>query len=666
MFRFLIGGVIALVLGSSFLVTRVVDEVAPAGATDIITVWDQSGTAPGAFQSLVARTAVANRMTVAKELRSESGASVVRQEYVANPGAVRSFRLTDHDVTGFDPSLVTRFRPIADLPSNRINGMYVTDAGTAAANRFADGLRDEGVTVTVHPLTPVALALWTASEIPAVPLGGALTLVIVVGGVAGQAPRRNIAAINASFGRSRGASSRRDAACLTAVVLTSGTAAIALAATALLAFNGGARLGLFLTLSAVGLALTTCSAVLVLLIAATCTRASLTRSIDGARPWKSVTTVSLVSNVLVLALASSAATTAWESVTLAHDDAVERRIWRSSLDDVRLDFFSSNADLDAAEAELAAMYERLDRAGTAVLVDHVVAPDLDHHDPDDGNVLLVNARYLDEQVVRSPSGSRVTPRDLDPEALSLLVPEGVRVSDRDVRAWREFLRFQRSNSALPASVPVDIEIRALPTATHRVFTYATDDLWSTSTALDTVIAVLPSATPSVSENLVVANMTSGEVVFTDPEMLRADLAEHHLTVATIERLGDLVSYRSVVIDRALRLSLSTVGVLVLVLGISAATTCRALTMIRRRRTMIAMTHGRPVAGAVGASLVLPVLVIAIAGSVLVVTAAGSALPVVLGCVALDVLLVVVATAAHGLRLAGPDTRRPRHWSSSIR
>ncbi len=88
-----------------------------------------------------------------------------------------------------------------------------------------------------------------------------------------------------------------------------------------------------------------------------------------------------------------------------------------------------------------------------------------------------------------------------------------------MRAWREFLRFQRSNSALPASVD-DIEIRALPTATHRVFTYATDDLWSTSTALDTVIAVLPSATPSVSENLVVANMTSGEVVFTDPEMLR--------------------------------------------------------------------------------------------------------------------------------------------------
>ena len=657
-FRLLIGGVIALVLGCSFLTSRVVDDLAPAGSTDVITVWNQSTSAGDSFQALIARTAEAHDMTVLKEVRNESGDAVVRRLFVANPDAVRSFRLSAHDTSGFDPTLTSRFSPISDLPSNRVSGMYLTDAGTAAAVRFAKSLDDAGVTVTVNPLGLASVAQWTASEVPVVPLGAALLLVVVVGVVAWQASRRNIAAINASFGRSRRMSSMRDAGSLVATMAVGGAAGMLLMVPVLAVINGGARLGLFLTISGVGLACTTSFAAIVALLTAACARASLTHSISGARPWRSVLTVSLVSNVLVVTLASSAATTAWQTVTLAENDAAERGSWRSSLEDVRLTFTTSDADLDAAETELAAMFTRLDSAGTAVLADHVVAPNRTSHGPDEGNVLLVNAQYVNEKTIRSSTGSRVTPETLDPKALTLLVPEGVRVSDPDMRAWREFLQFQRSNAAKPESIPAEIEITTLPTTTHRVFTYATDDLWTTSTEQDTVIAVIPSATPSMSENLIVSNMTSGEVVFTDPEMLRADLAAHDLTLATIDPLRDAVSYRSAVIERALRQQLAVLGVLVLVLGVSAAVTCQALTMIRRRRTMIARTHGRSAARAVGSSLTLPLLVLVLAGSGLVATAAEEALSAVIGCVAIDVLLVIAATAIHGVRLAGPDARRP--------
>jgi hypothetical protein len=660
-FRLLIGGVIVLVIGLSFLVTRVLDDLAPAGSTDVITVWDQSASPSDQFQKLVARTAEAHDMTVMKEVRTESGSAVVRREYVANPAAARSFRLADHDVTGFDPSLVTRLLPLSDLPSNRINGMYLTDAGTTAANRFAASLGDEGVTVTVHPLSPLPLSLWVASEIPAVPLGAAVLLVVAVGVVAWQASRRKIVAITASLGRTRATSIRRDAAAVALGMTAAGAVGITLTASVLLVIDGVARVDLFVAVTAAGVALTTGFAVLVVVLSAVVARASITRGIDGARPWRSVLTVSIVSNVLVLALASSAATTAQETITLAHEDATERSAWRSSLDDVRLSFFSSNADLDAAESALAATFTSLDGAGAVILADHVVVPDRDSHAPDDGNVLLVNAEYLDAQTIRSPSGARVTPTTLDSRAMTLLTPEGVRVSDGDKRAWRRFLRFQRSNSAHPETIPTDIELRTLPTATHRVFTYATDDLRSTSVQRDTVIAVIPSATPSMSENLIVSDMTSGEVIFTDPELLRADLAAHDLTksVAMVEPLRDAVSYRSVVIDRASRQALMAVGVLALVLALSAASTCQALAMIRRRRTVIMSSHGRSTTRALATALAVPVLAIAAAGSVITLAASDPARPVTLGCIVVDVVMVVFATAVHGRRPGGPGPRHPR-------
>jgi hypothetical protein len=660
MFRILIGGVITLVIGISFLVTRVIDDVAPAGATDVITVWDQSTARSDQFQRLVERTAVAQDMTVLKEVRSESGSAVVRREYVSNPAAVHSFRLAAHAVTGFDPTLVTRFLRLSELPSDRINGMYLTDAGTDAANRFAAALADEGVTVTVAPLSPVALALWVASEVPAAALTGALSLVLVIGVVAWQSSRRGGTAIRAAFGRSRASSSCRDAASLAAGMAAVGAVAITATVPTLVAVDNGARLGLFLAVAASGVALASGAAAVTTLVASATSRASITHSIGGARPWRSVLAVSLVGNVLVLALVSSAATTVWTTLTLAREDAAERVAWQSSLDDVRLSFTSSNAELDAAEAALAAVFTRLDDAGTAVLADHAVAPDLASHAPDDGNVLLVNSRYLDEQTIRSPSGDRVTPATIDPEALTLLVPEGVRVSEGDRRAWQDFLRFQRSGSAHPQAVPDSIDVDVLPTATHRVFTYATDDLWSTSVGQDTVIAVIPSATPSLSENLVVSDMTSGEVVFTDPDALRTALAESGLTeaVATIEPLRDLVSYRSVVIERSNRQALAATGVLVLALAVSAASICRAHAMIRRRRTDITITHGRSGGWCTAAALVVPLLATVTGTSAVLLAVPGPVGPAAFGCGLLDALLVVVFTAALDLRRARPGLHRP--------
>ncbi|MBT1675947.1 hypothetical protein [Curtobacterium aurantiacum] len=658
MFRLFVGGTVALVLGITFLLVQVLDELAPAGSTDVITVWDHPSSHSASFRALVERAAAAHDMSVLKESRTEGSSGVVRHEYVVNPDAARTFQLSQDDVPGFDPTLVTRFRPFSDLPSNRINGTYLTDAGTGAARDFASALTAEGVTVTVHPLSPMSLLLWATSEAPLVPISGTMLLVIVVGAVAWQGSRRNIRSVTTVFGRPTSASVGRDLGVLSSAIAATGAGGLALSV-ALLALGGRPdRLDLFLGAGAVVLTGTIAFAAAAALVAAVCTSGSVTRGIDGARPWKRVLTVSLVSNVLVLALSTAAAASASASITLARDDAAERSMWAPSLEDVRLTFESSNSELDAAQPELAAMYDRLDRAGSAVLADHAIAADRSSHDPDAGNVVIVNAQYLVEQTLRSHAGTRLLPADLDPRALTLLVPEGAAVTASDQEAWRAFLRFQRSNSADPSRIPTAIELDLRPMEAQRVFTYATDDLGATSTQSDAVVAVLPSATPSVSENFIISNMTTGEVVFTDPVGLRSDLEQHRLTesVATIEPLRDPVSYRSTVIDRDLHQDLAAMGVLVLGLAASAAVTARAVTMIGHRRATISWTHGMSAVRVTAGLLALPVAALVTAGALLVgrepdrVTA--------IGCVALDVVIVIAATAIFRTARRTRATSRP--------
>ncbi|ROP65685.1 hypothetical protein [Curtobacterium sp. ZW137] len=643
MLRTLIAGSVALVIGLAFLVTAVIDDLAPAGSTDVITVWNADASNDGAFQRLVRDAAAEHDMTVVKELRTDSGTGVRRSEYVTNRGAARGFGSLDHDVAGFDPTLVTSFRPLADLPDNRINGMYATDAGSASARAFASSLSDAGVAVTVNPLSPFFVSLWVVSEVPAIPLAGCLVILVAIGVAGWQASRRNAVAIAAAHGRGVLRSANLDAAVIAARAVACGVVGIGVAATVLTIVNGGARLGTFVFAAGIGIVASSVFMAFVTLATAVIPAGSIVRSIAGERPWRTLLTIAMVGNVVALALASGAAATAWSSVELARHDSSERGTWHTSLDDVRMTFESSLTELDAAEADLAGVYERLDAAGSAILADHPISPDLRSHDPDAGNVLIVNAQYLREQPVRSPGGSRVTPDQLEPEALTLLVPEGVRLTGAERRAWRDFLVFQRENSTDPGAVPTRIDIDEVRVDVGRVFDYATDDIAATSTLESPVIAVLPAATVSMSENYLTANMTTGEIVFTDEAALRSDVAAHGLTrmVATIEPLRDFVTYRSAVIDRGLRHAVAALVVVLLVLLWSAALTGRAVRMIRSRRTMIGLLHGRRLSVASAPALALPATVITASTVALTVTGAQASAPAVFASAAIDIFFVSV-------------------------
>jgi hypothetical protein len=648
MYRTLIAGTVVLVLGLAFLITAVIDDLAPAGTTDIITVWDVDASDGGAFQTLVRATADAHDMTVLKEVRSNSGRGVERLEYVANPAASQGLGSLDHETTGFDPTLVTGFLPFSDLPDNRINGMYVTDAGTASARSFAASLTDTGVAVTVNPLSPLFVSLWVVSEVPAVPLVGCLVIAILIGVTAWQASRRNASAIAAVHGWSILRSATTDAALIAVQMVVCGSFGLGLAALVLTMYNGASRLGTFALAATLGIVASAMLTASLTVIAAVVPTNAITQSIAGKRPWRTLLGAAMAGNIVALALASGAATTSWSSIDLARRDAQENHMWRGSLDDVQMTFESSVAELDAAESGLASVYTRLDSAGSAILADHPIAPDLSRHAPDLGNVLIVNAQYLREQSIRSSEGSRVLPEDLDPHALSLLVPEDIRLTKSDRRAWREFLAFQRDNSTDPSAVPRTIGIVETGVETGRVFDYATDDLASTSTQDSPVIAVLPAASASVSENYLAANMTTGEVVFTDEGALRSELAEHGLAraVATIEPLRDFVTYRSAVLHRELKLAVGSLVVVFLVLLWSAALTGQAVSMIRGRRTMIEVLHGRRLVAAMRPALGLPAGLIAAATTVLVATGPSSRVPAVFANAAIDIAFVSVVTAAH--------------------
>ncbi|MFZ6993516.1 hypothetical protein ACO0E1_16635 [Curtobacterium sp. RRHDQ66] len=648
MLRTLIAGTVALAIGLAVLVTTVIDDVAPRGATDIITVWDSDASSSGFFQDLVERTARSHDMTVMKELRHESGSGVVRREYVANAGAARSFTSIHGELTGFDPSLSTSFHLFSDLPDNRINGMYFTDAGDACARAFAASLAEHGIALTVNTLSPFFISLWVVSEIPAIPLSGCLVIAVVLGTVAWQTGRRRRVAVAASHGRSAARSAWLDAAGLAARTTAWGLVGIAAVATTLVLVNGGTRLTTFVFLAVGSLTVAVSTMTATTLVAAGLPRSSVLASINGARPWRTILTIALVGNLGALTLGAGAAATAWTDVALAQADAAERDLWRGSLGDVRMGFESSIAELDAAEHGLGGVFERMDAAGTAILVDHTVQPDLARHTPGGGNVLIVNAQYLRAQRISSTTGSRVHPEDLTDTALTLLVPEGVELSASEMQAWRVFMEFQRENSTDPSRTPRHVPVKVSPIRDDRVFTYATDDLGSTSTMADGVIAVLPTAFPAVSENLLTAAMTTGEVVFTDPKALRADLAAHRLSnaVATITPLGDFVSYRSVVIERGLRHALLALGVVVLVLVLSASLASQAIAAITRRRTTIALLHGRRWLVTLGPVVAGPTAVVVGAATVLASTGIVPADTTSIACAALDVLAVVTLTAFH--------------------
>ena len=648
MLRTLIAGTVALAIGLAILVTTVIDDVAPPGATDIITVWDSDASSSGSFQRLVERTAGDHHMTVMKELRHESGSGVVRREYVTNAGATRSFESVHRELTGFDPSLSTSFHPFSNLPDNRINGTYFTDAGDASARAFAASLAEHGIALTVNTLSPFFISLWVVSEIPAIPLSGCLVIAVVLGTTAWQSGRRRRVAIAASHGRSAVRSAWSDAAGLAARTTVWGLVGIAAVATALVVVNGGTRITTFILLAVASLTVAVSTMAATTLVAAALPRSSMLASINGARPWRTVLAIALIGNLGALTLGSDAAATAWTDVALARADGAERGLWRGSLGDVRMGFESSVAELDAAEHRLGGVFERMDAAGTAILVDHTVQPDLARHAPDDGNVLIVNAQYLRAQHIQSPTGTRVLPEDLSATALTLLVPEGVEVSATEMQAWRVFMQFQREHSADPSRTPEHVPVEVSPIRDDRVFTYATDDLGFTSTMADGVIAVLPTAFPSVSENLLTAAMTTGEVVFTDPGALRADLAAHGLSdaVATISPLGDFVSYRSVVIERGLRHALLALGVVVLVLVLSAALASQAIAAIARRRTGIALLHGRRRLVTLSSVVAGPTAVIVGATTVLASTGITPVDATSIACAALDVLVVVILTAFH--------------------
>ncbi|SBN63024.1 hypothetical protein GA0004736_1943 [Curtobacterium sp. 9128] len=645
MFRTLIAGTVALVIGLAFLVTAVIDDLAPA-ATDIITVWDSDASQDGAFQRLVRDAAAEHDMTVLKEERTDSGTGVRRTEYVANRGAAQGFGALDQEVSGFDPTLITSFRPLTALPDNQINGMYVTDAGSVSARAFATSLSDSGVVVTVNPLSPLFVSLWIVSEVPAIPLTGCLVVAMVIGVAGWQASRRNAVAIAASHGRGVLRSASLDAVAIAARAMVCGLVGTGLAATVLSIVNGGARLGTFVVTAGLGIVASAVVLAFATLTAAVVPASSITRSIAGERPWRTLLSVAMVGNVVALALASGAAASTWRSVELARHDASERGMWRTSLDDVQLRFQSSIAELDAAEVGLAGVYTRLDATGSAILADHLASPDPGKHGPDDGNVLIVNAQYLREQPVRSPTVSRVIPSQLDPEALTLLVPEGVRLTGGERRAWRDFLSFQRENSTDPGAIPTTIDIDEVRVEQGRVFDYATDDIAATSTLESPVIAVLPAATVSMSENYLTSNMTTGEIVFTDEAALRSDLEAHGLTrsVATIEPLRDFVTYRSAVIDRELRYAVAALVVVFLVLLWSAALTGRAITMIHSRRTMIGLLHGRRLSVAAAPVLALPLTIIAATTVAHIVAGSQASAPAVFASAAVDILFVSVTIA----------------------
>ncbi|MCU1526699.1 MAG: hypothetical protein JWP75_462 [Frondihabitans sp.] len=570
----------------AFLVVRTSDEVAPEGTNMVVTVWQarENLTRPEA-REVVEETARQHDLTLYKSVNTVTGDKTVRTLYVINQGRDRGLAPPTEDYRDFGQFLHTRYLPGHDLIDAELGGMYVTSASEADADEFARALNARGMTVTTQYFGPVGMVLWTSSLVPLVPLTAAALLALILGCAQSTISSRRRDALLLVNGSQRWRTILTYLGSGVLLTLVLGAAGVVLSLPVLALYNGLAQFSRFALAACVGLGVVAAVVTtVILLVSLGESRVRAVAALGGKRPLRQQAAagvaIHMCSLTLVLVVVSSVVASGVDAAS-NRDDASS---WKSADNFVSMNFHTSMAEFDSLQERFAEVAFEADRRGEVLIASHPIVTLEPGNGPDDGNSLIVNDRFLIEQRVADNRGRRVIPEVLNPNALSLLIPQDLIAHKAtllgEYREWAHFLAADRSHESNKLRAPpVDVIVTK---SGQRVFNYSTGD--STSSQLDPVIAVLPSATPLVSSDWIASSMTGGEVLFDDAGTLRTEIRAAGLEpyIGSIDHVSDLAAVRLSDQERVLRAS-TFAGILAALITVLSSVVLAVAIAERNRR-----------------------------------------------------------------------------------
>ena len=505
-------------------------------------------------------------------------------------------RLADGGYPSFDPSRTTDLRSWTRLEPQDMRGMYVSNFSPAEGRDLVIRLGSVGLEATLGPpLDGLAMA----SILFGPPRLGPAVLVALAGLLVStafySAKRFRVIAVREAHGDPfAGALLRETGFCLRAFVIIYGSL-LAVAVALLFLYNGlnqgGPVIATVLGLSLIGLV----PAVTVLVaLCLACRRWPLAETVKGRAPLKFLLSAAAVAQIVGLAVVfPSVSALAATIERIQHDSRLDDQ-WIEARDLVTTRFGGTNtpADFMAAAPLMGGIARAEDRAGRLIIAWPFQLASNDSLETARATDLVVNAQYLDRQVVLDQTGDRIPgPRSSD--QLLLLIPESQKEQKEQLESravqWLELQRnVQKRTGAIPQIVPV------LMQSGQQLFNYHSSSAVQGSAQLDPVVLVMPADSTALSDDFFVSAASSGGLLFSDRTHLESlartsGIDKYLMSVDSVSELA--------LEERAQRLSelrMKTgelalmVAVVVTLISVVSAAYCER----DRRRLFLERIHGR--------------------------------------------------------------------------
>jgi hypothetical protein len=426
----------------------------------------------------------------------------------------------------FSKSVDTQVRPFADMEGDAA-GAYVVFGDTEKTRQLADYLASQGLRTEafeVHPWSTV-LPLVDRSMFTALYIMFLVSIAIVGAGVLLSTRAYGVSRLQ---GLSLGSLLAGDLKSLAKVWAVAGAATLALTLTALWIYNGfvgaGAYLGVVL---AIDLALTATAVAAHAMVLTLTMQVRILGSVKGELPGRTASAIAyaLRLTTVVIALALVA-----QVIALGADLSRRERVFDEyerlgTMSTITLGGMASIEEEDELLRVVGSWLRQEDQDGHLLLAGERTLPS-----PDpllaDHTVLYVNEKFLKAQEIRSAEGTAFPP-EIATAGPRVLVPTDL---------WERRTAVTQALAAdvslsdpglLATTEPLESE------GGQAVFTYNSEGAGGGPGALeqdqsyttDPVIVVLPSASGILTDSGYIAFATGQSVLFPDPEVVTAALAE---------------------------------------------------------------------------------------------------------------------------------------------
>ena len=444
----------------------------------------------------------------------------------------------------FSRSIDTRIVFSPDLGSLDIRGAYVSDATETRADAAARALTAAGVWTQVENIsTAQVLTALVGSPLIKALFGMLAALVVVI--AYSIAHRQKVYALKRLHGQSQAKIALSELGSLASIFVGS---AVVLAIPGLLflwLYNDLRQAGPFLWLCAQVLGVHAAVLAVILLFAFVTSRTDdIVNVVKGRRPLANLAIFSVIAQSvsLVLIFLLAAATVQLLTDTRSNRDFAAR--WQPARDFVTVNFTARTEDeFQSAMPRFGELVRESDEVGTMILAYQPppAPPGFSAQiGPLDGNSLLVNPRFLEEQKIFSKDGERILTLDQPTAQILLLVPEQLEPQVATIEnTYIEWAKFERTIQGADPDVKISLTT-VFTRSGQKIFNYGGTFARPQIAQADPVVAVVSADSGVMSDSFLISAATTGNILFTDPAELADRVAEIHLgqDIASVDRASE--------------------------------------------------------------------------------------------------------------------------------